>query len=242
MFSNPESRPGGNALKFYATLIVRVTKDPKSVIRDKKGKIKSHDVQVKFEKSKTGELIEKPVQFTLKYDGTGVDNDKELFDFALNNGMIEGSGWYYFIDKKGIKIEKYGQFRRTDNGNDISFMDVLNENPEKKEELLKLIQVGDIFDEELSEEDYKEAYKEVKNIIKNETEVKRILNKKKDSKKVVEQEEVEETDEQSDEELSDIDSIGALLSHDDNDFDDEVENPQIEKQKIKRGRKTKGEQ
>jgi recombination protein RecA len=199
MFGNPESRPGGNALKFYATLIARVTKLSKSVVRDSKGKIVSHDVQVKFEKNKAGELVEKPVQFTLKYDGSGVDNDKELFDFALNNKMIDGAaGWYYFIDKKGIKIEEYGKFRKNDNGKDVTLMDVLQDHPDKKDELLKLLQVGNIFDEELSTEEYKEAYKEVKDIIENEKEVKRDLKKK--NSDFADEEEVDEKPKPVDEE------------------------------------------
>ena len=164
MFGNPEQRPGGNALKFYATIIARVTKIPKSVVRNEKGKIVSHDIQVKFEKNKAGELVEKPVQFKLLYNGTGVDNESELFDIAMSNGMLDtsGSGWFWFVDKNGIKQEEYGKFRKEDNGKDECFLDVINEHQNKKDEILKYCLDGNIFDEEISEEEYSLAYKTAK--------------------------------------------------------------------------------
>ena len=174
LFGSPESRSGGNSLKFYSTLICRVTKDAKSVVRDDAGRIISHDVQVKIEKNKAGQLGEDPIRFTLKYDGTGVDNEAELFEIALKNGIIVGKGWYYFPDKDGEPDPKYGgKFRKEDNGKDLTFIKTLEQFPEKREQIIKLCKNGNIYDKEMSLEDYKETFKEVKKTIEAENESKK---------------------------------------------------------------------
>lgn len=155
-YGNPETRPGGNALPFYATLIIRVTKDNKSIKRDEKtGKIISHDISVKIEKNKAGQIPEKALRFTLNYDGTGVDNDVELFDVGLLNGLIKQAGsYYYFVDKQGNEDEKIGRFY----ARKVKY--IFEQFPEKKQLLLKLIQNNEIYTEELSGKDLEATYKE----------------------------------------------------------------------------------
>jgi recombination protein RecA len=186
LFGSPEARSGGNALKFYSTLICRVTKDAKSVVRDSSGRILSHDVQVKIEKNKAGQLAEDPIRFTLKYDGTGVDNEAELFDIALQNNLIVGrAGWYTFINKNG-EPDDTCKFRKDDNGKDLSFLQALNAMPEKKDSIMKLCKEGKIYDTEMTLEDYKDSFNEVKKDIEVAKEVKKdIKNRRKEADKKV---------------------------------------------------------
>jgi len=88
-FGNPEYRTGGNALPFYDTIALKVAKVWDSEERDENGNIVSHGVKVTFEKNKAGSMPEEAVCFTLMHDGTGVDNEQELFDVALMNGVVK---------------------------------------------------------------------------------------------------------------------------------------------------------
>jgi len=150
-----ESRSGGKALPFYATLIWKVTKVFDSEVRDG-GKLISHDVQVKFGKNKAGSLPVDPVQFTLKYDGTGIDNEKELFEVAKYNGVIDQSGAYYqFVNQKtGKPDENVKKFYRKD------WLEVLEQNPMKRKLIMDLIKKGKVFVEEMTTEAYEKAYQQ----------------------------------------------------------------------------------
>lgn len=86
--TNPEVRTGGNALPFYDTIAFRVSKVRKSEERDEKGKIFAHQCKVRFEKNKAGQLPADPIIFRLRYDGTGIDNDFEMWSVAEMNGML----------------------------------------------------------------------------------------------------------------------------------------------------------
>ena len=88
-FGNPEYRTGGNALPFYDTIAFKVAKVYDSEERDDSGNILSHGVKVTFEKNKAGSMPEEAICFTLMHDGTGVNNEQELFDVAVMNGIVK---------------------------------------------------------------------------------------------------------------------------------------------------------
>lgn len=145
--ANPEYRTGGNALPFYDTLAVKVAKVWKSEERDENGAILSHQVKVKFEKNKAGGMPEEPIVFTLRHDGSGVDNEGELFDVALSNGLIystevEKKGKvktvYSFAESTGLSA-KYVEFGK------IKFNNILEENPEIEAIIKGLIKDNKIF-------------------------------------------------------------------------------------------------
>jgi recombination protein RecA len=114
-FGNPEYRTGGNALPFYDTLAFRVAKIWKGEERNEAGEIVSHQVAVTFEKNKAGGLPADAIVFTLMHDGTGVNNQEERFDVALQNNLIkeyevakkDGTVVirYNFVDEDGEKID-----------------------------------------------------------------------------------------------------------------------------------------
>lgn len=100
MFGSPDYRTGGNALPFYDTIAFKVAKVYQSEERDDNGDILSHGVKITFEKNKAGSMPEDAVCFTLMHDGSGVNNETELFDVALINGLL-----------KEIEEEKNGKIR-----------------------------------------------------------------------------------------------------------------------------------
>jgi len=103
MFGNPETTTGGNALKFYASVRLDVhssiAKD-KAIVGNYKNLTGKQDaarlgteMTIKAVKTK----LTSPFQDT-KLDilyGLGVDKNKDLFNFAVSNDLIErGRGAY----------------------------------------------------------------------------------------------------------------------------------------------------
>jgi len=79
---------GGNALPFYDTIAVEVSKVNKSEERDSQNRIVSHQVRLKMTKNKAGSLPADPFEFRLWHDERGIDNDDELFGIALMNKLV----------------------------------------------------------------------------------------------------------------------------------------------------------
>jgi len=97
MFGNPETTPGGMALKFYASqrLDIRRTgtlKDGDSVI--------GNTTRVKVVKNKVGPPF-KEAHFNIMY-GTGIDKDADIIAIATEQGFVERKGAWYFY--KGEQI------------------------------------------------------------------------------------------------------------------------------------------
>jgi len=92
MFGNPETTPGGRALKFYSS----VRLDVRSIERIKEGdKIIGTRTRVKVVKNKVAPPFKEAV-FVIKY-GEGVLRDGDLLDVATQLGKIEKSGtWYVY--------------------------------------------------------------------------------------------------------------------------------------------------
>jgi protein RecA len=161
-------RTGGNALPFYDTVALKVAKVWDSVERDEAGEILSHDVKVTFEKNKAGPLPEDAIVFTLMHDGSGVNNEKELFDVAFINGVIKE----YQTTKKDGKITLRYNFVNPVSGqklyNDLDdfskrkFDEILETKPEIKQKINDLIKDRKIFvnKDQVKEEIPDSAYSE----------------------------------------------------------------------------------
>jgi len=93
MFGNPETTPGGNALKFYSSqrLDIRRTgaiKDSDSVI--------GAETRVKVVKNKVGPPF-KEARFNIIY-GEGIDGVADILKAAVAEGIIEKAGAWYKYD------------------------------------------------------------------------------------------------------------------------------------------------
>jgi protein RecA len=150
MFGNPEYRTGGNALPFYDTIAIKVAKVWDSEERDENDEILSHDVKITFEKNKAGSCPSEAIVFTLMHDGTGVNNEGEMFNVAMNNGILKE-----FTEGKAGKEKTRYNFVDPDSGEllneDIknfakrSLNSVLEEHPELKSKIQELIEEKKIF-------------------------------------------------------------------------------------------------
>jgi recombination protein RecA len=138
--SNPETRTGGTALPFYNTISFRVSKIRKSEERDEKGKIFAHQAKIKFDKNKAGGLPADPIIIRIKYDGTGIDQDAELFSVAELNGIVKEfkRNKYNFTkpDSEELFDETIEYFKKED------FKSVLEKHSKMKEIIYKFIKEG----------------------------------------------------------------------------------------------------
>ncbi|MBU0728126.1 MAG: recombinase RecA [Proteobacteria bacterium] len=125
MFGNPETTPGGNALKFYSSLrldIRRIAaiKDGQEVIGNR--------TKVKVVKNKMAPPF-KISEFDIIF-GEGASREGDLLDLAAEHDIIEKSGAWYSYDG-----ERIGQGRE----NSKSF---LREHPEKTAEIEQKVRLG----------------------------------------------------------------------------------------------------
>ena len=122
MFGNPETTPGGNALKFYSS----VRLDIRRIAAIKQGQeVVGNRTKVRVVKNKVAPPF-KEVQFDIIY-GHGISRDGEIVDLAAELNILEKMGtWYSYKDTR------IGQGRE----NAKAF---LKENPAMSEEIVSKI-------------------------------------------------------------------------------------------------------
>lgn len=96
MFGNPETTPGGRALKFYASVRIELRK----IDNIKKGEVSiGARVKAKVVKNKVAPPF-KETHFNIIF-GKGIDRIGEVADIATDMNIISKSGsWYSFGDEK----------------------------------------------------------------------------------------------------------------------------------------------
>ncbi|WAM34739.1 recombinase RecA [Caldicellulosiruptor morganii] len=122
MFGNPETTPGGRALKFYASVRLEVRKGE---IIKQQGQPIGAKVKVKVVKNKVAPPF-KEAEFDLIY-GEGISKEGNVLDVAVNIDVIQKSGaWYTYNGQKiGQGRENAKQF--------------LKENPDIMQEIIEKI-------------------------------------------------------------------------------------------------------
>jgi len=119
MFGSPETVPGGEALKFYASTRVDIRKSKGD--EDKDGNVINSHVKAKTVKNK----LAAPFQVT-KFDiifGEGIDRTSEILAIGEDIGIIEKKGSWF----------NYGETKLGQGGNNVK--DILKDNPELAEEI-----------------------------------------------------------------------------------------------------------
>ncbi len=118
MFGNPETTPGGRALKFYSTIRLDIRRNEQLKIGDK---VVGNKTTVKVVKNKVAPPFKTAV-VDIMY-GEGISREGEIIDLGSDAGVLEKTGaWYSY------KGEKLGQGKEN-----VKLM--LKDNPELKAEL-----------------------------------------------------------------------------------------------------------
>ncbi|VEU78156.1 recombinase RecA [Mycoplasmopsis columbinasalis] len=95
MFGNPETTTGGRALKFYSSLRIEVRKST-SIVEGKD--ITGNEIKIKVVKNKVAPPY-KSFTTEIVY-GQGIDSLSELIDCAVEFGILNKKGsWYFFAEK-----------------------------------------------------------------------------------------------------------------------------------------------
>lgn len=119
MWGSPETTSGGNALKFYASQRLRISKG--QVVEDAKGGVIGHNLRVKVIKNKIAPPF-KETTTELIY-GQGFNKTAEILNVAIDKGVVQKAGSWFKYEDSNI-----GQgFDKT--------VALLNDNPEMIEEI-----------------------------------------------------------------------------------------------------------
>ena len=93
MFGNPETTPGGKALKFYAS--VRIDIRRKDTLKDAAGNATGNHVRVKIVKNKVAPPFAE-AEFDILYNH-GINKEGSILDVGLENGVVDKKGaWLQF--------------------------------------------------------------------------------------------------------------------------------------------------
>jgi len=93
MFGNPETTPGGKALKFYAS--VRIDIRRKDTLKDAAGNAIGNHVKVKIVKNKVAPPFAE-AEFDIIYNH-GINKEASILDVEIENGVVDKKGaWLQF--------------------------------------------------------------------------------------------------------------------------------------------------
>lgn len=156
-FGNPETTPGGRALKFYSS--VRIDLRRISAIKDSDGNSQGITVRARVVKNKVAPPFRK-TEFDIRYN-VGVCRHSELINLGEETGVISRAGsWYSYGDTKlGQGKENARQF--------------LMDNPEVADEIEKKIKQEMDFPGFSKEEDQEETQSSDKEADDNESDRKK---------------------------------------------------------------------
>ncbi len=101
MFGSPETTPGGNALKFYASVRLDIRRSVTAENSVMEGEVKvGNQTTIKVVKNKMAPPFRK-CMFDILY-GEGIDKYGELLDMGIETGILTKSGAFYYYNGNAI--------------------------------------------------------------------------------------------------------------------------------------------
>ncbi|PTX99732.1 recombinase RecA [Verrucomicrobia bacterium LW23] len=93
MFGNPETTPGGKALKFYASVRIDIRRT--AAIKQPDGAVLGNRTKVKVVKNKVAAPF-REAEFDIMYN-EGISSESSLLELATEHGVLDKKGaWLYF--------------------------------------------------------------------------------------------------------------------------------------------------
>ena len=134
MFGNPETTPGGKALKFYAS--VRMDIRRKDTLKDAAGNATGNHVRVKVVKNKVAPPF-RQCEFDIMY-GTGISREGSLLDVGIELELVKKSGAWFTYEG-----EQLGQGRENARGFLAEHKDIAEQIERRVREAIGLSAFGD---------------------------------------------------------------------------------------------------
>lgn len=137
MFGNPATTTGGNALKFFASQRIELTKSQGA--KNAAGEMSSNKIKAKFVKNKVA-----PPQKTAEYEiefGDGICNELSIINYGVELGIIKKAGAWYSLAEDGSKLGQGAE----------GVKQMLRDNPELTDALKEIILSAYFPDDEAEE-------------------------------------------------------------------------------------------
>lgn len=104
MYGNPETTPGGRALKFYSSLRIKVRRGD-AIWEGSKDNIVGHKLIMRIEKNKGG-IPFRTAELDLMYPGegrqAGFDKINDIIAYAAKHGLFETKGSWFWLNGERI--------------------------------------------------------------------------------------------------------------------------------------------
>ena len=162
MFGNPETTPGGRALKFYSTIRLDVRRSEQiKDTKDKENPIKGNKTKIKVVKNKVASPF-KTIELDLMY-GQGISRTGEIISLSEDMGIIKKSGAWFDYNNGEIKVQGRELLREE-----------LKKNPRimnKIEEKIRTVLSGGELPEEIestNDEEYGQSRLDLSNVLSDE--------------------------------------------------------------------------
>lgn len=168
MYGDPTTTAGGNALKFYSSIRMRVSKSAEGMIKEKgSDEPIGQGIRVKVVKNKTAPPF-RTAEFKVFFDGRKVSETDQIADIALAHGLIPR------YNAAGELCETGRQYKWNSEPNFLAkskaeVPEQLDKFPKVREELKQIIMSGEMenntvasedMDSDMSDEDFENQIKE----------------------------------------------------------------------------------